>query len=436
VSEYFQSRFGLTLDSVYWGEFHTHSSYSLDASSCKDGSATLSPGEAYDYARKTSGFDFVALSDHAEEPYEAALPADQADAGMTMWQSQGTIFPNYNDESPSSGQSPFIVFAAWEYTNTCGMQGISGSSVGFGHKNVLFREIDPSKLPAARSGASPLMKADYAESASDLWTRLEPWRPACPDCEGSALTIIHTPANVSKGQTHGDLDNHSNDWSVMNSEFARHVEVSSKWGASEGPVPAGQTCAADTPFEYTSKPSADPFTVRSVLYERWVKQGKKEYVLGFVGGTDGHKGMPGNDQFPQCGMEHRGAKTGIVASALTRDSLWKGLWNRHTMACTTGVEMPVLLAVETAGRDLLMGELGDHDGSVRVRVLARAPVQRLELVVDGCVVDTRQAMEFEAALTLPAGRHYLYARGTYEKDSQDTRMAWSSPVYLGQPVNP
>lgn len=49
---YFKSRFGLTLDRIYWGEFHDHTIYSGDAKYCivNDEPARL-PAGAYAYAR-------------------------------------------------------------------------------------------------------------------------------------------------------------------------------------------------------------------------------------------------------------------------------------------------------------------------------------------------------------------------------------------------
>jgi hypothetical protein len=219
----------------------------------------------------------------------------------------------------------------------------------------------------------------------------------------------------------------------MDADFSRHVEVCSKWGCFEGPPPGAAGCPAEQPYKYTASAEADPLAIRAVLYERWVEQGDARFVLGFVGGTDNHQGMAANDIAPQCQMNHFGTLTGVAASSKSRDAIWSGLWKRHTLASTTGVRVPALLAVETKGAHLLMGEQGSHDGTAKVRVLADAAVKKLELVVDGCLVKTVQSASLDESLTLAAGRHFLYARLWVDKGAGDSRPAWTSPVYLGEP---
>jgi hypothetical protein len=425
LKKYFSDKFHLTLNNIYWGELHTHTKYSLDAAKC----GALSPDKAYAYARDKARLDFVALSDHAEMQNKKAVPEqDESTCKSTL-----RIGQLYNNEDASEGKV-FIVFPGWEYTNTHGLQDSGcGSAQGYGHKTVIFKNLKDG-LPDDEYGAFNMAPAYLAEDATALWNALQSYR-STQTAQATAFTIVHTPAHVGKGD--GDPQDHRTDWNVMNRDFVRHVEIYSKWGGSEGPPPAGLACPEEEPpFEYTSTPEGDPLSVRSILYTRWVKEGSSRFQLGFVGGTDNHVGKPGNPGIDQCGWEYRGGITGIVASSLTRDQLWTRLWKRHTLAASAGVRMPVLFAAETGGKHLLMGDLGSHNGTVKVRALAGTNVTKLEVIVDGCVdpKSTATGYTLESTLTLTPGWHYLYVRATLQKDADNILRAWTSPVYLKPPA--
>lgn len=92
------------------------------------------------------------------------------------------------------------------------------------------------------------------------------------------------------------------------------------------------------------------------------------------------------------------------------------------------------MAVETAGQNILMGENGAHDGAVRLRVLAPSDVDRIEVVVDGCLLFTLSGGILDEKLTLDEGRHYLYVRTARAEPEGPLSMSWTSPVYLGVQV--
>jgi len=120
-----------------------------------------------------------------------------------------------------------------------------------------------------------------------------------------------------------------------------------------------------------------------------------------------------------------------VSPRVERNLLWRALWNRQTVA-TSGPRIPLLLAVSTPSRTLLMGERGGHEGLIRLRALAADSVERFEVVLDGCLIATetgeRRHAHRSLDLTLPlgAGRHYIYLRAI----TGDDHRAWTSPVYL------
>lgn len=423
---YFAERFGLGLESVYWGEFHTHSAYSLDAVAC----LANGPEEAYRLAKDPGGadLDFLTISDHAELQNVFALPPGDPD----LWRSLLRIGREANNEDPAAGKV-FIVFPGWEYTNTHAGIPQTGSPEGYGHKNVVFKSLDD--VPPVRYGAFALPADALARTNADLWERLDPWRPNGPDGEAGALTIVHTPAMNGAGAFARGAD-HQTDWDFMDADFVRNVEISSKWSSTEGPEPEAADCAAEDDPAFALDPWLIPAkTVRSVLHERWIRDGGPAFRLSFVGGTDTHEGRPGNpDIFACLPPLFRGAITGIAAQALTRDDLWSGLHARHTIAATTGPRRPMLAAVETAGRHLLMGDAGPHDGSARIRALADPEVRRLDLIVDGCRVRSVPGHRLDETLDLDAGRHYMYVRGRTASPDGKRQQVWSSPVYLGPPA--
>jgi len=430
---YFKTQFGLTLDQIYWGEFHDHTLYSGDAKYCiVNGEPARLPAGAYAYARDEADLDFVGLSDHAEQLNLEVLPPEDPDP----WQSLLRIGREYNNEDSANGKI-FIVFPGWEYTNTdSGPEHEFGSETGYGHKNVVFKSFD--HVPSTRYAAwtfpdalwDPPDPDDIAEDAAALWERLVEYRPQCDGCEGDAVTIVHTPC---MGGIYNS--NHSTDWDFMDADFVRNVELVSKWGNSEGLSPEEANCIQeDEPFEHPGERIIVEKTVRSILSRRWIEEGDELFLLSFLGGTDDHSGRPGNPDLNILTMPHRGAITGIAAPALTRDDLWTALWNRHTLAASTGEpKIPLLLAVETGGQHLLMGDLGSHDGTARVRVTADGVVEEIELVVDSCLFRSIGENTADETIPLGPGRHYIYARAVVREVGGGTRKAWTSPVYLDVP---
>ena len=429
VPEYFLAHFGLALDSIRWGEFHAHSTYSIDANLCGQTSpdGTLGPEEAYAYARDEERLDFIGLSDHAEQANPLARPPAHKAQGLSVWESLIQTSLGTNNEDPSLGKV-FIVFVGWEYTNTYGLGG--SDAPGYGHKNVLFKSLDPSDLPPDRISSSEAAGI-YAPTAAELYSELEDYRPACASCASTAFTIVHTPANAYESDGQPNAEDHRVDWEVVDPDFVRHVEIASKWGASEGPQPSHCT-GEDPAFEYVSNNEADPLAIRNTLHQRWIEQGNETFALAFVGGTDAHDGRPGNDAVPLCGMDHRGAVTGILAPELTREALWDGLWSRRTLASQTGLpRLGILMALETQTEHLLMGDIGQSSSQARVRAMADDAALRLDLIVDGCFERSVSGHELDAIIHLGPGRHYVYVRAATGVASPDgERRAWSTPVYL------
>lgn len=446
IESYFSQQFNLNLANVYWGEFHGHSSYSSDAENVSNTSNVNKPGEAYAYARDVQDLDFVALSDHADMVDRSEMPLKERLLNISMWESLYKIGLKYNNEDPTRGKV-FIIFPGYEYTNTYGVKPVMGSFAGYGHKNVIFRNLVYDGRDD-RCGAGPMNVGTpifalpcYAPTAGDLYDILDRYRPVQSGMEGEMVAIIHTPANTGNASSlekSGGMDDHRVDWDVLDGDFNRNLEIYSKWGNSEGPPPedlAGQ-CPDEDLYNYSPVVPGvpDPITIRNVLYTRWVLDGDSRFVQSFLGGTDGHSGRPAAYDY-SGDMNYEGAVTGLIAPALNRGDLWSALWNRHTLACTTsrnGKRIPLLFAVETGDRHLLMGDMGPHDGSARVRVITDPDVYRIDVIVDGCVDQVLPANTADIELDLPQGRHFIYVRAYWSDngvEGQDGRV-WSSPVYL------
>ena len=416
LQNYFSSHFGLTLNDVYWGDLHNHCRFSQDAQTFCGENVSLKPGEALDYAREEAGLDFVAVTDHAELRTDIAGVHDH-------WQRWQEVIAKKNDESS------FIVFPGWEYTNTLGLAPTGGSTSGYGHKHVVFRDL--SGLPAKMIGCFDTLGSNeivVAKTCSDLWNGLADYLPSSSAEPALAMTMIHTPAMNGQGVK---ANNHQTDFSYMHGQFVRTIEIYSKWGNSEGPPPEGMDSSADTTLiDYDPDNQEQDKTVRRLLYSKWVQDHDNEFLLAFTGSTDNHMGQPGNTVTNQCGFPYRGGLTGIICNRYRRNDLWEALYRRHTLAATTDWRPGMLFALETAGSHLFMGEVGPHDGTVQVRILADRTVERLELLLDGGLLATVAAPCLDATYQLTPGYHYLYAKAVTTAGLDDARVAWTSPVYL------
>jgi len=168
--------------------------------------------------------------------------------------------------------------------------------------------------------------------------------------------------------------------------------------------------------------------------------------LGFVGGTDNHRGRPGSHRSHQSGLDIddfvAGGITCVLAKELTREAILDAIWKRRCYA-TTAVKMLLDLRVN----DLVMGqeaEVGpansDAFAARRIRVKA-AGTRRIKHVavvrnnVDVYVHPVGEMFcELEwiddedlAGLFDPSHRSvYYYVRVVQE----DGNMGWASPVWL------
>jgi hypothetical protein len=251
-----------------------------------------------------------------------------------------------------------------------------------GHRHVLYFE-DEGEI---YSSISP----DY-ESPTQLWDALRGKR---------ALTFAHHSAG-------GVI---RTNWAIPPDPVLEPLtEIASVHGSSE---------ALDSPV-----PIYDPIPgnfVRDVL--------DRGYRFGFVGSGDSHDGHPGFAHL----VTESGGLAAIVADDLTRDSVLEAMRARRVYA-TNGprILMRTALGSHPMGASIPKPDAGGYSGELFVRVVATAPLERLDLIRSGELVDS---MPLEGRLEITLRREiedlvsgeYLYVRAVQE----DSGAAWSSPIYV------
>jgi hypothetical protein len=243
--------------------------------------------------------------------------------------------------------------------------------------------------------------AEETDSPVELWGAL-----ALAARDGlEALTFAHHSAG-------GPV---ATNWAIPpDPRFEPLTEIVSVHGSSE---------AVDSPLPIYSPVVGN--TVRDAL--------DRGYQLGFIGSGDSHDGHPGADRVG--GM--RGGLAAILAEERTRESVREALRARRVYA-TNGP------------RILLRFALGEHrmgsirrigakaaaagvDDAIFVQVIAAAPLEKVELVRSGKVVDGVATVgRLEVSLTrdiagLRPGE-YVYVRAV----QADGGAAWSSPIWIAE----
>ncbi|RMD83944.1 MAG: DUF3604 domain-containing protein [Candidatus Dadabacteria bacterium] len=260
------------------------------------------------------------------------------------------------------------------------LAGFEWTSWIYGHRHVLFFQ----------EGGQVLSSLDpNTDTPAELWQAIGRRR---------VLTIAHHPAG-------GPI---ATDWSVPpHSTFEPVTEIVSVHGCSEAP---------DCPARIYD--AVEGHYVRDAL--------ARGYRLGFTGGGDTHDGHPGLGQLgaPSGGL------TAVVTEALTRETLLLALHFRRIYA-TNGPRIVLRMALD----DRPMGAPiapGDHD--LFVRVVATAPLERVDVVRSGRVVDSidgggRTELTATRSLSGLTEGEYVYVR-VLQKDGG---AAWASPVFVEEP---
>jgi hypothetical protein len=251
-----------------------------------------------------------------------------------------------------------------------------------GHRHVLYFE-DEGEVYSSIS-------LDY-ETPTQLWDALRGKR---------ALTFAHHSAG-------GVIPTN---WAIPPDPVLEPLtEITSVHGSSE---------ALDSPkLIYDSVPGN---FVRDVL--------DRGYRFGFLGSGDSHDGHPGLAHL----VMGNGGLAAIITDTLTRESVLEAMRTRRVYA-TNGPRILLRTALDghPMGSLIPKPEAGSFGGELFVQVIAEAPLERVDLIRSGELVDS---VPIDGLLEITLGREienlvsgeYLYVRAVQE----DSGAAWSSPIYV------
>jgi hypothetical protein len=328
------------LKNAYYGDLHSHTSYSLDAYNFGTRTdpvsayafatgAKVNIAEGYDASKGQvpgpngvsidfSGgkLDFLALTDHSEFlssdygcTYDTTSPFYQSplcDANATLLSAHPTPRPcNGFADGTATGclqeqtrawraeiaattnayqPCTFTTFHAFEWTHGAGTLANKETL----HKNVFF---NGETVPAV-----PLDNANYP-TAPKLWAGLAAQCLASQGCE--ALTIPHN-GNMSGGQAFNVTGYTSTQFDLM-MHYQKLVEIHQHKGNSEcltDTADTGAVTACDFEVDPADTAPTDlPGYVRPGLeagITTLAASGFNPLQMGFVGATDNHDGTPGN----------------------------------------------------------------------------------------------------------------------------------------------
>lgn len=330
-------------DKLFWGDLHSHSGLSPDSAGTIE--------DLYKYAKDVSRLDFVAKSDHDMCLIHGPMGALEESQKVTeAWYQPGKL----------------TTFHSYEYT----------PKASWGHRVVLYRDNPLAVFPHF------FKESDTPEK---LWAKLEGLR---------ALTIPHHP--LPKGQN----DHHQMDWSSINHDFQRLVEIYSMW----------------TDQAFFSR-GLNTETGTNGIQEALAMG----HILGLVGGSDNHAGQPGK----------LGGLTAVYASENTRESLFDALYQRRCYS-TTGARMAVWLEIngEPMGSEII----ADEPPEIKVHIIGTNPIESIEIIryqegeyqVVHEVSSENPEVKFQWRDLEFKSPAFYYARIT----QTDMHRAWTSPVWL------
>lgn len=131
---------------IFFGDLHVHTTYSTDAFQWSlpffGGTGNHPVADACDFARYCSALDFWSITDHAE----ASTPV--------RWQYTKDTIRQCQAKAGDQAHPDLVSFIGFEWTQVGRLP-----SEHFGHKNVIFKDLDDSKVaarPIAASGAPTL----------------------------------------------------------------------------------------------------------------------------------------------------------------------------------------------------------------------------------------------------------------------------------------
>ncbi len=417
-----------TNQAVYWGDLHSHTTYSDDA--LQRQGCHLTPAEALETA--VGNLDFVSITDHAE----TNIPGFYTLEKWTNTLAQEMAFQTAHPE--------MVVFPAFEYTKT----GFSSPALnwripdGNGHKNVILRDFE--HVPPHAYGA------DVGTTVQTLLTFLD-----STNSKGHYIVIPHHPAKGSEpaatNETADPLISMATDWSTnsLRQDVCALVEIYSRHGGSE----------IDEAEEPVHNFRAEA-SVGSAL-NRWLVNHNPVYKMGIIASTDTHSGRPGDvreeaDNVQHWLGEYTGGLAAVWATNGSRGAIWRSLTGARTYG-TSGAKIGVEFTAKLGGALVPMGgtlyhgaELADTNVAlVHVHVRATGEttnhtIARIQLYRNStCVMDESDGewgsvahVDFEDRLPYDYAyyRVKIWQNAVTLNATCQWERAWSSPIWIEKGV--
>ncbi len=145
---------------ILFGDLHVHTTYSADAFIASlpmlQGEGVHPPADACDFARYCSSLDFWSINDHAE----ALTPR--------YWQEIKDTIRQCNAVAGDPKNPDVVAFLGWEWTQVG-----QTPSDHYGHKNVIFKDLDEDKVPVRPVSALSPRLLGALVVPQPFWQRLQ-----------------------------------------------------------------------------------------------------------------------------------------------------------------------------------------------------------------------------------------------------------------------
>jgi hypothetical protein len=273
---------------ILFGDLHVHTTFSIDAFALSlpimQGQGAHPPADACDFARHCSSLDFWSINDHAE--------------GLTPqhWRETKESIRRCNEIAGAGDAPDLVAFLGWEWSQV-------GDSAAnhYGHKNVIFRDLEENSVPVRPIAAPPRLLAPFTDRSRSMWERvsvpLRDWknRERYLDFGRFQREVASVPACASGVDVH-QLPEDCHEIATDPQEL---FEKLAQWGYEAIVIPHGTSWGLYTPpgnalDKQLAPGEHDP--ERQRLFEVYSGHGNSEQYRGWsesVPDKDGNPSCPG-----------------------------------------------------------------------------------------------------------------------------------------------